>query len=152
MKFFILLSVMFLSANCSYSQSVSDQTAKIATDSNQTKLINEDEAVKIAENFIIENGYTDLPPTDNKTKIVFESIEGYSDLEELLKFRQNTLQKKAYGILKGRKNNPEGFMVIFLYTEGKNKETGRAVTMNTEGKNIRVEHADIFLKAAQKQL
>ena len=142
MKPIILFSVLLLSVNCAYSQSVS----------NRTKEITQEEAIKIAEKFIIENGYTDLPPTDDKKKIVFESIEWNSDLEEMLKGRHNTLQKKAYGILKGRKGNTEGFTVVFLYVDGSIKKTGRAVTMDLDGNNLRVEHVDIFLKAVKKKL
>jgi hypothetical protein len=152
MKPIILVCIFLLSVGCADSQSVSNQTTVVPTDSIQTKEINEADAIKIAEKFIIENGYTDLPPTDDKKKLVFELIEWNSDIEEILKGRHNTLQKTAYGILKGRKGKTEGFTVVFLYVDGSNKKTGRAVTMDLDGKNIRVEHVDIFLKAVQKKL
>ncbi len=141
MRTVIFLCVLLLSANCVYSQFVAGQT----------KNITETEAIKIAENFIIENGYTDLPAMSDKKNLVFESIEWSSDVEEILKERHNTLQKKAYGILNGRKGNTVGFTVVFLFVDNSIKKTGRAVTMDLDGKNIRVEHVDIFLKAVQKK-
>jgi hypothetical protein len=41
--------------------------------------------------------------------------------------------------------------VVFQYTSKKVRKTGRAVTMDSEGKNIKVEHSDIFLKAVEKK-
>lgn len=149
MKSFILLGVLLFFSNIAYSQTVSNQTDN---SSQSLRAISEEEIVKIAENFIIENGYTDLPPTDDKKKIVFESIEWTENVEEILKSRHNTLQKKAYGILKGRKGGTDGFTVVFLYVDKSVIKTGRAVTMDSDGTNIRVEHVNIFLKAVERKL
>jgi hypothetical protein len=116
----------------------------------KTSKITEEEAVKIAEKFIEANGYTSSRPAPDKAKITLESIEWSSDIKEILESRYNTLQPKAYGILKGARDKKEGFTVIFRLTDDSIKDVGRAVTMDSNGKNLRVEHKDIFLKAAEK--
>jgi len=143
---------------CYYSQLnwLLDNTQKnlISVENLVKKLPNEDEekAIEIAENFIFTNSYTDVPAIADKDKISLESIECCSDIKEILKSRHTTLEKKAYGILKGRKGDSEGYTVVFRYTNKSISETGRAVTMDLNFKNIRVEHVDIFLKAVQKKL
>jgi hypothetical protein len=116
----------------------------------KTSKISEAEAVKIAEKFIEANGYTSFRPAPDKEKITLESIEWSSDIKEILKSRYDTLQPKAYGFLKGGKGKKEGFTVIFRYKDVSIKDVGRAVTMDSDGKNLRVEHVSIFLKAAEK--
>ena len=150
MKGFILLGILFLSVNYAYSQSSPNNT--VTNTPQNFRVTSEEEVVKIAENFIIENGYTDLPPASDLKKIVFESVEWTDNIEEILKTRRNSLQKKAYGILKGRSGKTEGFTVVFLYVDKSEKKIGRAVTMDLYGTNIRVEHKDIFLKAVERKL
>ena len=59
------------------------------------------EAARLAATFIAQNGYTDLPPTKDKSKLTFEHIEWQSTVDEVLKDRHNTLERKAYGVLRG---------------------------------------------------
>jgi len=53
----------------------------------------EAKAVRIAEEFVAQNGYTDLPA--DKSKIAHETVEFARNLDELLKMRANTLERKA---------------------------------------------------------
>src|SRR5437016_6224156 len=53
-------------------------------------------AIRLAEEFIARNGYTDLP-VPGGTKLTPEPIEFASSREERLKFRHDTLEQKAVG-------------------------------------------------------
>lgn len=105
------------------------------------------QAVAFAEQFIVQNGYTDLPP--DKTKLAHETIEWETDVDRMLKQRHNTLEHHAYGILRGRKGGEPGWTVVFCY-KGHCGSTGRAVTMDLDGSEPRVEHVDFFLRHAKK--
>ena len=109
------------------------------------------EAVALAEQFIAQNGYTDLPP--DKTKLSYENIEWESDVDRLLKQRHNTLERRAYGFLQSRKSNKSGWTIVFRYKNPSGRQaraTGRAVTMNLDGSSPLVEHEDFFLRYAKK--
>ncbi len=54
-----------------------------------------EEAVYLAECFIIQNGYTDLPPITDKFKLTPENVFPGTD-EEGMKMRHNSLERKAY--------------------------------------------------------
>jgi hypothetical protein len=117
----------------------------------QEKKLNEAEAVRLAEQFIAQNGYTDLPP--DKSKLAYESIEWESNIDEMLRQRRNTLEPKAYGVVRERKNAP-GWTVVFRYKHratGQMRGNGRAVTMNLDGSKMRVEHVDFTLKYVDKK-
>jgi len=117
------------------------------------KKLNQSEAIKLAERFIILNGYTDLPP--NKNRVVLESIEASPNTDELLRERRNTLERKAYGVARGRKIRSSGWTVVFRYKDRSDpemREIGRAVTMDADGSNMRVEHVDFFLRAVDRRL
>lgn len=97
----------------------------------QKRGLSEAEAVKLAERFIVQNGYTDLPP--EKSKLVNESFELGASVEEMLKMRHDTLERKAYGISYRRKGGSPGWTVVFRYKHPSSQQkriSGRAVTMN----------------------
>ena len=131
----------------------------------------EEKAVRIAEEFIAQNGYTDLPA--DKNKINYETVEYARSLDELLKSRANTLERKAYGILytaTGTKMGEKGWTVVFQskgvpddyyksisQATGKkitreNSPIGRAVTMDADFQNLLVEHKDFPLQNVDKKL
>jgi len=117
----------------------------------QKRQLTQAEAVTFAEQFIAQNGYTDLAP--DKTKLSYETIEWESNVDRMLKERHGTLQRRAYGIVRGRKGGSAGWTVVFRYThpiDRRARSTGRAVTMNLNGSEPRVEHVDFFLRYAQK--
>lgn len=112
--------------------------------------LDEQTAIQAAEKFIADNGYTDLPSLKDPRQLTNESIEWESDPEKKLQFRRDTLERKAYSISPHGKNGA-GWTIGFRYKNGDTK-TGRAVTMDSDGGNIRVEHVDVFLQKLEKKL
>ena len=113
----------------------------------QKRRLTQSEAVALAEQFIAQNGYTDLPP--DKTKLSYETIEWESNVDRILQQRHNTLERRAYGVRRGRKGGDPGWTVAFCY-KGHCGTTGRVVTMNLHGTEPRVEHVDFILRYAKK--
>lgn len=129
----------------------------------------EAKAVRLAEEFIARNGYTDLPP--DKTAISHETVEFAANLEQLLKSRRDTLERKAYGLCyRGRLGTKGGWTIVFraknisddyykmvsrLAGKPVTRESfpiGRCVTMDANFKNLLVEHKDFPLKNVDKKL
>ncbi len=115
----------------------------------QTKRrLSEDEVVRRAEEFIIQQGYTDLPPTQDKTKLKAAFDEGTDDSS--IKLRRNTLLKSAYGLSKG--NGTRWLVVFRLNPENETyrllaidvSKRGRAVTMDAYGGNLKVQHQKVL--------
>ncbi len=113
------------------------------------KVLNRQQAVQAAEKFIVQNGYTNLPPLPGNTKLAPESLEWTSDRAEMLKERYNTLERKAYGFVAHGKGKP-GWTIVFRYKHGSNPRNGRAVTMDLDGQNKRVQHVDFILSKCHK--
>ncbi len=119
----------------------------------QNRNLREAEAIKLAEQFIANNGYTDLPP--DRSKLAYERIEWESNIDEMLKGRRDTLERQAYGVVRGRKGDALGWTVVFRYNHPSGRQmrkNGRAVTMNLDGSEVRVEHVDFILKYVEKKL
>ena len=113
----------------------------------------EEKAVRLAEEFVARNGYTDLPP--DRGNLSYESIEWTENTDEILRFRRNTLERKAYGIrYTGRMGRP-GWTVVFRYKDRSWAAAGRAaraVTVDENFENIRVEHKDFLPAGIEKKL
>ncbi len=119
----------------------------------QKRRLTEAQAIRFAEQFIAQNGYTDLPP--DKTKLTYETIEWESNIRETLKYRHDTLERKAYGVVRGRKAGSAGWTVVFRFkhpADLEERSLGRAVTMNLDGRDARVEHVDFILRYARRRL
>ncbi|MBX9725063.1 MAG: TonB family protein [Candidatus Obscuribacterales bacterium] len=131
--------------------------------SEPTQKITEEQAIKIAEKFIAENGYTSAAPISSP--VARESLTMSETEAEERASRHDTLEPKAYGILPGSargKGSPPyaGWTVIFRYskrayllnelTDKEAHRCGRAVTMDEFGHEIMVQHKDIFLKTLDK--
>ncbi len=104
--------------------------------------LNKSEAVKRFEEFVIENGYTDLPPTEDKSKLVPEPLFGI-DTEA----RHNTLERKPFDVMKGNRFYKDGWSAFFFYKQPCrycNPNSGRLVYMDAYGENMRVEHQDVI--------
>jgi hypothetical protein len=117
----------------------------------QKRQLTQAEAVALAEQFIAQNGYTDLAP--DKTKLSYETIEWESNVDRMLKERHGTLERRAYGSVRGRKGGSAGWTVVFRYThpiDRRARSSGRAVTMNLDGSEPRLEHVDFFLRYARR--
>jgi hypothetical protein len=111
------------------------------------KAIDARQAVQIAERFVRENGYTDFIPDDPR-QLVPESMEFSRDRRDWLKGRHNTLKPKAVGYRKGSRNDPKGWTVGFALVKPSDatRAVGRAVTMDTRGRSVRVEHMGFYLE------
>lgn len=134
-------------------------TFSIGAASQNRKRLSEAEAIQKAEDFIVEQGYTDLPPTEEKSKLVAESVNPGTDAFGM-KLRHNSLERKAYGVMReGGKNG--AWIVVFRYNKAGNVELrrvvptfneqymekwGRAVIMDSYGRHIRVEHQNYSLE------
>ncbi len=114
------------------------------------------EAVRLAECFVVANGYTALPPMEDKSKLSYESWRDSPPAEEALERRHDTIESKAYGVMYKEKY---GWSVVFRYNlrneEFKDfvpelKNVGRVVRMDSNGGNMRVEHQDFELSQFQR--
>ena len=102
-------------------------------------------AVAIAETFVAENGYTNLPESGLKKVLVSERIERKSDRQAQVAQRFNSLLPVAIGARHGRRNESAGWSVAFDYSSKPgNPAACRVVTMAANGSDIRVEHVDGF--------
>jgi len=122
----------------------------------ERKALTEAEAIRLAEQFVLENGYTDLPPTQDRSKLSYESIDS-TDPDVILKTRYNTLERNAWAV-RGGDARRHGWTIVFRYNRD-NEEyrriipdyqkqvetTGRAVTMEADGSGIRMQHQDFLL-------
>ena len=123
----------------------------VVAQSQKRRPLTQAEAVALAEQFIEQNGYTDLPP--DKTKLSYETIEWESNVDKMLEQRHDTLERNAYGFRSGRRGREPGWTVVFRFKhpgDPQMESTGRAVTMNLDGSKPRVEHVDFILKYATK--
>lgn len=98
--------------------------------------LSRERAVKLAERFVRENGYTDAPDSAIRPLLAYESIEWAEDRIELLKSRRNTLVSMAIGI----KANEGGWGVAFDYVS--HPGNCRVVTMLKDGSKMRMQHQD----------
>lgn len=100
-------------------------------------------AVTLAEKFVAENGYTDLPGGEAKRKLDPESLERSDSREAVLAGRFNTLERSAIGIKGEARSKTDGWSVAFDYVGGGvSSSTCRVVTMDRDGTNIRMQHVD----------
>jgi hypothetical protein len=98
-------------------------------------------AIRCAEKFVIDNGYTDRPA--DRSRLASESIERAESMEQLLSWRHNSLKLPAIGVCpKGELE--DDWTVIFERPEPDNRDdTGRAVTMKADYTSLRMEHMEI---------
>jgi hypothetical protein len=102
------------------------------------------EAVTLAEKFIAENGYTNLPPSKLKAKLDLEFISAATSHSEVIKERFNKLLPKAIGAYSGGKVTSSGWSVAFDYRGTTPSDTApcRVVTMASDGSNIKIQHQE----------
>jgi hypothetical protein len=110
--------------------------------------IRKEQAIKLAEQFIVDNGYTNLPA--NKSNISYELFDE-SSIDKLLKQRYNTLQSKASYISYDEDAWHIGFVGSNVNLKKLKKNTkdipGRSVIVRKDGKEIRISHkAPLFSK------
>jgi hypothetical protein len=123
-----------------------------------TKRIGEAEAIRIAEAFVADNGYTDRPATRAGADVSRESIDD-DDPAERLRNRKNTLKAKACRVAPGDAwSKGDGWTVVFCYNTERYRDDpeisrlivdrGRAVVMGPDGRDPRILHVNIALDAA----
>jgi hypothetical protein len=125
------------------------------------KEINESEAIRLAEEFIVDNGYTNLPPSEDKSKLKCESVHCGLDDWEMKNIRHNSLSRNTYGIWRYdlKKRGKGSWTVVFRYNcdhpefsrtfpdwEKACKTQGRAVTIDLYGNNLHMMHQDCPLE------
>ena len=95
------------------------------------KAIAKDEAIKIATDYVIEQGYTDVPIKQiDPSKIVFEQGEFASDTLDIIKGRHNSIKLPAYGSRAYKKKTE--WAVGFEYIQNY-ENVGRYVVMDSLG-------------------
>ena len=152
----IVTAMLLLPQWCCYQVNSENRMRQISSNAEATQAdvkveITEDEARRLAEEFILRNGYTDIPPVDD-SEVVFES-EDPTDRVEALRLRANTLEAAAYAV----RRRPDRWIVIFRYNTASAfrhttpefseyvKSNGRALTMDLAGHGLHLEHQDIKL-------
>ena len=118
-------------------------------------------AAHLAECFLIGNGYTDLPPMEDKSKLSYESWADGPPADEALERRRDTVESRVYGVKRGWRSR-DGWAVVFRYNpkhpsfgrfrsdfQEHLKTVGRTVTMDMYGGRMRVEHEDFALSEFQ---
>jgi hypothetical protein len=115
-------------------------------------------AVRCAEAFIVQNGYTDVPVHDS-TLVASETVEDAASLADLLVHRRSTLEPRAFAVCHGRiVRQPEpGYTVIFQVRRNPIVDTVaarlhlhpdslyRGVTLDTLFGSLLMEHMPVFI-------
>jgi len=102
------------------------------------------QAIRLAEKYVLENGYTAAPRSQVKRQLDPESLKFSSDVEENLRMRYNTLRPKAIGarLDKGRRYG-KAWSVAFDYAgPTRYADICRIVTMKPDGSGIYMEHVE----------
>lgn len=102
-------------------------------------------AIKLAEQFVIDNGYTNFPA--DKSKLNHELLDVYrSNVDSILKRRHNTLQPKAFCICETKDSWDVGFLSISVNLnkldslQRQTNLSGRVVIVMKNGQEIRIAH------------
>jgi hypothetical protein len=118
-------------------------TSAFQTNGSLTK----EQAIKRAEQFVIDNRYTNLPA--GKSKLSYELFDQYeNNVDSILKRRHNTLQPKAFCIGEDKDRWDVGFLSVGVdlskldSLQRQTNLSGRAVIVMKDGKEIRIAHKE----------
>ncbi|MBX3242907.1 MAG: hypothetical protein KF685_00375 [Acidobacteria bacterium] len=124
------------------------------------RLLTAEEAVVAAECFVIQNGYTDLPPIADRSKIVPENIYPMTD-DEGMRLRRDSLQRRAFSFSQDHEFFGGSWVVMFAFKPHQNvvrrsddgfDNFGRAVVMDFYGRNIRILHSPYSLRSPNAKI
>lgn len=151
----ILFSIIFVSNayGLTYLSITQDKLqTKVAQEDQKNHQLTEVEAIALAEDFIVKNGYTNLPPVE-KDKITPELYDKLVTFETVMKLRHNSLQPKAYGLIRNRRGVP-GWTIIFarIPSADFDPKNGRGVSMDLEGKHLFMEPREFPLSTIDKKI
>lgn len=117
--------------------------------------ITKEQAIKLAEEFILVNGYTSLPA--DKSKLSYELFDRYdNNVDSILKRRHNTLQQKAFCISENNDRWDIGFLSSSVdinkidSIQLQTNLSGRAVIVMKDGKEIRIAHKESLFSHFKK--
>ena len=117
--------------------------------------LTKEQAIENAEQFIIDNGYTDLP--HDETKMSYELFDALEKcIDSVVMPRTNTLHKKAFCIAETEDEWYVGFLSKHYdldKIDSKERQTnlvGRSVTVLKNGKGITIAHKDPLFSLFEK--
>lgn len=116
--------------------------------------ISKEKAIKLAEKFIVENGYTSL--SGDKSKLSYELFDGENNVDNILKSRHNSLNPKAFCISEDTDRWNVGFLSSSVdktklnSAQRKSNLKGRAVIVMKSGNDIRLAHKDPLFSYFEK--
>lgn len=109
--------------------------------------LTQEQAITLAEKFLIDNGYTSLPA--DKSKLSYELFDRYeNNVDSILKRRHNSLQTKAFCISEDVDRWDVGFLYVSVdlskldSIQRQTNLSGRAVIVMKDGKEIRIAHKE----------
>ena len=109
--------------------------------------LTQEQAIKLAEKFIIDNGYSSLP--GDKSKISYELFDRYeNNVDSIFRQRHNSLNPKAFCIYENKDSWDIGFLSSSYdlskldYNLRQTDLSGRAVIVMKDSKKIRIAHKD----------
>ena len=100
-------------------------------------------ALRCADRFIQENGYTTAPPTSDESRLVSESLEGGSTWSEGLAYRRGTLVTGSGSPFCGDLFGWGDGCMVSYERAGTRGCRFRAVLMTPDYRELRVMHQDV---------
>jgi hypothetical protein len=110
-----------------------------------TQNLTKNEVIEIAENYVIEHGYSDKKIDLEKSEIDSDILDQYQTSENVVELRHNLLNSKAVY----SKKVENGWIIGFKYKNEKFNEIlngirfGKGVWISENGKEIRLFHENI---------
>jgi hypothetical protein len=107
--------------------------------------LNEKEAIILAERFVIENGYTNLPADTNKIKLESLSfLKRKQTLTGILNERRNTLKKEVKSSFYfNDSDSSKGWMILFEYQN--TPDVFRVVKVSAIDRRMIMMHTDMVV-------
>ncbi len=110
-----------------------------------TQNLLKNQVIEIAENYVIEQGYSDKKIDFNTINIDYDILDQYNTPEKIASLRYNTLNSKAVY----SKKVENGWIIGFEYKNEKYNEVqngirfGKGLWISENGKEIRMFHENI---------